>query len=188
MPRCPSVSAITATGEESDCAIERNPGGSSTTWSPCDIHTGIEATDLETGASFPIRAAQTVLAAGPGGEGGLGSAPRTWLLSCNLILRRPLVTDAAVAPTLLQQMLDLITEELAQGNEVTLRRFGTFEVRVAKSKVGRNPNKPGSDMRIPPRAVVRFKPGNELKVQVAAVLPRLLDGNGPVNGAERPEA
>lgn len=58
---------------------------------------GVEATDLETGASFPIRAAQTVLAAGPGGEGGLGSAPRTWLLSCNLILRRPLVTDAAVA-------------------------------------------------------------------------------------------
>lgn len=58
---------------------------------------GVEATDVETGATFPIRAAQTVLAAGPGGEGPLGSAPRTWLLSCNLILRRPLVTGAAVA-------------------------------------------------------------------------------------------
>lgn len=77
---------------------------------------------------------------------------------------------------LLQQALDLITEELAQGNEVTLRRFGTFEVRVSKSKIGRNPNKPGSEMRIPPRAVVRFKPGNELKAQVAAVLPKLLNG------------
>ena len=74
---------------------------------------------------------------------------------------------------LFQQSLDLITEELAKGNEVTLRRFGTFEVRVTKSKIGRNPNKPGSDMQIPPRAVVRFKPGNEMKAQVAEVLPKL---------------
>jgi nucleoid DNA-binding protein len=74
---------------------------------------------------------------------------------------------------LFQHALDLITEELAKGNEVTLRRFGSFEVRVTKPKIGRNPNKPGSDMRIPPRAVVRFKPGNEMKAQVAAVLPKL---------------
>lgn len=114
----------------------------------------------------------------------------------NTITKRDLVVELSnrtgltqsQAFDLLQQMLDLITEELAQGNEVTLRRFGTFEVRVAKSKVGRNPNKPGSDMRIPPRAVVRFKPGNELKVQVAAVLPKLLDGNGAVNGAGQPDA
>ena len=74
---------------------------------------------------------------------------------------------------LLQHALDLITEELSKGNEVTLRRFGTFEVRVSKAKVGRNPNKPGSEMRIPPRSVVRFKPGNELKQQVAGVLTKL---------------
>ncbi len=79
---------------------------------------------------------------------------------------------------LLQQALDLITEELSNGNEVTLRKFGTFEVRVSKAKIGRNPNKPGSEMRIPPRAVVRFKPGNELKAQVATVLPKLLGSNG----------
>jgi len=75
---------------------------------------------------------------------------------------------------LLQKSLDLITEELAKGNEVTLRRFGTFEVRVTKPKIGRNPNKPGSDMQIPPRAVVRFKPGNEMKAQVGNVLPKLV--------------
>lgn len=78
---------------------------------------------------------------------------------------------------LFQHSLDLITEELAQGNEVTLRRFGTFEVRVTKAKVGRNPNKPGTEMKIPPRAVVRFKPGKELKNQVAEVLPKLLEEN-----------
>ena len=73
-----------------------------------------------------------------------------------------------------QASLDLITEELAKGNEVTLRRFGTFEVRVTKPKVGRNPNQPGSDMQIPARAVVKFKPGKEMKAQVAEVLPKLV--------------
>lgn len=85
---------------------------------------------------------------------------------------------------LLQNALDLITEELSRGNEVTLRRFGTFEVRVSKAKVGRNPNKPGSEMRIPPRTVVRFKPGNELKSQVAAVIDKLSGENG--NGSQAP--
>jgi len=75
---------------------------------------------------------------------------------------------------LFQAALNLITEELGKGNEVTLRRFGTFEVRMTKPKVGRNPNKPGSDMRIPSRAVVRFKPGKELKEQVGKVLPMLI--------------
>ena len=68
---------------------------------------------------------------------------------------------------LLQSTLDLITEQLAAGNDVTLRRFGTFELRVAKAKVGRNPNKQGSEMQIPARTVVKFKPGTELKDQVA---------------------
>lgn len=66
-----------------------------------------------------------------------------------------------------QKAVDLIAEELGKGNEVTLRRFGTFEVRLSKVKIGRNPNKPGSEMQIPPRAVVKFRPGNELKEMVA---------------------
>ena len=70
-----------------------------------------------------------------------------------------------------QAALDLMTEELAKGNEITLRRFGTFEVRETKPKIGRNPNKPGSDMEIPARAVVKFKPGKEMKAQVAAAVP-----------------
>lgn len=85
---------------------------------------------------------------------------------------------------LFQAALDLITEELGKGNEVTLRRFGTFEVRMTKPKIGRNPNKPGSEMRIPSRAVVRFKPGKEMKVQVSKVLPSLLNASSSANGAE----
>ena len=76
-----------------------------------------------------------------------------------------------------QAGIDLIIEELAKGNDIALRRFGTYEVRLTKPKVGRNPNKPNIEVQIPPRAVVRFKPGKELKEVVAAALPRLLNGN-----------
>jgi nucleoid DNA-binding protein len=74
---------------------------------------------------------------------------------------------------LLQSMLDLITEELAKGNDVTLRRFGTFEVRITKPKIGRNPNIQGSEMQIPARSVVKFKAGQELKNQVGTAMPKL---------------
>lgn len=73
----------------------------------------------------------------------------------------------------LQITLDLITEQLANGNDVTLRRFGTFEVRVTKPRIGRNPNIQGSEMEIPARSVVKFKAGLELKSKVAEALPKL---------------
>ena len=73
----------------------------------------------------------------------------------------------------LQLFLDNITSHLAQNNEVVLRNFGTFEIRVAKAKIGRNPNDPAKDVPIPARAIVKFKPGKELKVKVASLLPEL---------------
>ena len=72
-----------------------------------------------------------------------------------------------------QAALELIAEKLSAGDDVTLRRFGTFELRMAKAKVGRNPNKPGTEMHIPARTVVKFKPGKELKDQVSAAVPKL---------------
>ncbi len=74
---------------------------------------------------------------------------------------------------ILQLFLDNVTSHLAQGNEVVLRNFGTFELRVSKPKVGRNPNDPAKDVPIPPRALVKFKPGKEMKQRVAAILPQL---------------
>lgn len=70
-----------------------------------------------------------------------------------------------------QKTLDAVTLDLAQGNTVVMRNFGTFEVRQTKAKVGRNPKDPGKDVPIPPRAVVKFKPGKELKEKVARILP-----------------
>jgi nucleoid DNA-binding protein len=74
-----------------------------------------------------------------------------------------------------QGLLDTVTGHLAEGDEVVLRNFGAFQVRKTKAKVGRNPNKPGTDVIIPPRAVVKFKPGKEMKEKVASVLPSLAD-------------
>jgi nucleoid DNA-binding protein len=74
-----------------------------------------------------------------------------------------------------QGLLDTVTGHLAEGDEVVLRNFGAFQVRKTKAKIGRNPNKPGTDVVIPPRAVVKFKPGKEMKEKVASVLPSLAD-------------
>ena len=73
----------------------------------------------------------------------------------------------------LETLLETVTGELAQGNTVVMRNFGSFQVREMKGKVGRNPKNPGLDMKIPARAVVKFKPGKEMKEKVARILPAL---------------
>lgn len=62
-----------------------------------------------------------------------------------------------------QMTLDAIGEALLAGRNVELRNFGVFEVQIRKARVGRNPNKPETDVVIPRRAVVKFKAGKELK-------------------------
>lgn len=75
----------------------------------------------------------------------------------------------------IQKTLDEITNDLSKGDTVVMRNFGTFEVKVTKAKVGRNPKDPSKDVPIPPRAVVKFKPGKEMKEQVAPVLPLMAE-------------
>ncbi len=70
-----------------------------------------------------------------------------------------------------QKTLDYIAEALAQGKKVELRNFGVFEVKVRKARVGRNPNAPETDVPIPQRAVVKFKPGKEMREQVLRLTP-----------------
>lgn len=74
----------------------------------------------------------------------------------------------------LDGLIDLIGKKAEQGHDVTFRTFGTFEVRVAKSKIGRNPNQPKNEVLIPDRCVIRFKPGRELKERVAKLDPSAL--------------
>lgn len=70
-----------------------------------------------------------------------------------------------------QKTLDYIAEAVAQGRKVELRNFGVFEVKIRKARVGRNPNAPAADVRIPPRAVVKFKPGKEMREAVLRLTP-----------------
>jgi len=65
-----------------------------------------------------------------------------------------------------QMTLDAISEALLSGRDVELRNFGVFQVQVRKSRVGRNPNRPETDVIIPKRAVIKFKAGKELKAKL----------------------
>jgi DNA-binding protein HU-beta/integration host factor subunit alpha len=71
---------------------------------------------------------------------------------------------------IVQALIEEITDSLSQGNNVVLRNFGAFEVKEMKAKVGRNPKDPSKNVPIPARAVVKFKPGKEMKEKVATTL------------------
>lgn len=70
-----------------------------------------------------------------------------------------------------QKTLDYIAEALARGDKVELRNFGVFEVKVRKARIGRNPNAPETDVPIPERSVVKFKPGKEMRAEVLKIEP-----------------
>ena len=65
-----------------------------------------------------------------------------------------------------QMALDIILNALSAGRNVELRNFGVFEGQVRKARIGRNPNKPETDVVIPTRAVVKFKSGKVLKAEI----------------------
>lgn len=70
-----------------------------------------------------------------------------------------------------QKTLDYISQAVAKGDTVELRNFGVFEVKIRKARVGRNPNAPEVDVPIPARAVVKFKPGKDMREEVLKLTP-----------------
>jgi nucleoid DNA-binding protein len=70
-----------------------------------------------------------------------------------------------------QKTLNHISNAVAKGKTVELRNFGVFEVKVRKARIGRNPNRPETDVPIPRRAVVKFKPGKEMREAVLKLSP-----------------
>jgi nucleoid DNA-binding protein len=71
-----------------------------------------------------------------------------------------------------QKTLDHIAESLAKGDKVELRNFGVFDVKIRKARVGRNPNRPETDVPIPARAMVKFKAGKEMRAEVLKLTPK----------------
>ena len=72
---------------------------------------------------------------------------------------------------IVQRTLDYIAEAVIQGKKVEIRNFGVFEVKVRKARIGRNPNDPGTTVPIPQRAIVKFRPGKELREAVLKLTP-----------------
>ena len=78
-----------------------------------------------------------------------------------------------------QMTLDIVMDALAAGRNVELRNFGVLEVQVRKARVGRNPNKPETEVVIPERAVVKFKSGKILKQKIKQLSLEKLRSNPP---------
>jgi|SRR5678815_1957835 nucleoid DNA-binding protein len=87
----------------------------------------------------------------------------------------------------IQKTLDYISQSLSQGRKVELRNFGVFEVKIRKARVGRNPNAPETDVPIPQRAVVKFKPGKEMREQVLKLTPEQVEAAAKAQAAEQEE-
>lgn len=64
-----------------------------------------------------------------------------------------------------ETIIALVKETLGEGDSVILRRFGSFQVRQKKERIGRNP-KTGEEANITARKVVRFKAGKYFKAAV----------------------
>jgi len=87
-----------------------------------------------------------------------------------------------------QKTLDYISEAVAQGRKVELRNFGVFEVKIRKARVGRNPNRPDADVPIPTRAVVKFKPGKEMRESVLKLSPAQAAAAAAAQAAEEKDS
>ena len=70
-----------------------------------------------------------------------------------------------------QKTLDYIAAELIAGRTIELRNFGVFEIKVRKSRKGRNPRDTKNEVIIPERAVIKFRAGKELKEAVEKLNP-----------------
>jgi integration host factor subunit beta len=86
-------------------------------------------------------------------------------LTRNEIVRRlaeRTVLTVAEARTVVETIIESVTNAIQKGDKVELRGFGTFRTRQRKPRIGRNP-KTGSKVDVPLKKVVYFKLGKELK-------------------------
>ena len=70
-----------------------------------------------------------------------------------------------VAETVLEDFFDIILQSLKKSKKVKIAKFGTFELRKKKSRIGRNPKTKEKKI-ISERNVVLFKPSKELKKKI----------------------
>ena len=62
----------------------------------------------------------------------------------------------------LDKILQFFSANLAKGNRIEIRDFGSFSTRLRKSRIGRNPST-GEKIQIKDKLLVHFTPGKKLK-------------------------
>ena len=66
---------------------------------------------------------------------------------------------------IVQKTFDVIVDSLDRNEKVELRNFGVFKLKERRARLGRNP-RTGVSVAVPPRRVVVFKAGLEMKKKV----------------------
>ena len=82
----------------------------------------------------------------------------------NRINQRTGIEKVAVSVAV-ESLMETIKENMAKGDNIYLRGFGTFEIIERKEKIGRNIGK-GTSVIVPPHKTSRFKPCKEFKVMI----------------------
>ena len=67
-----------------------------------------------------------------------------------------------ISENLIEDFFEIIFKSLKKNNKVKIAKFGTFHVRLKKSRIGRNPKTKEKKI-ISERKVILFKPSKELK-------------------------
>ena len=67
------------------------------------------------------------------------------------------------AEDMIEAFVDMVTETLKSGGEVTLAGFGTFMAKTRKARMGVNPRNPSEKIQIGTVTVPKFKSGKGLK-------------------------
>lgn len=73
----------------------------------------------------------------------------------------------AESAKIVETIIDLMCDALADGENVKISGFGTFVLRDKNGRIGRNP-KTGVEVPINPRRVLTFRPSQIMRDQVAA--------------------
>jgi DNA-binding protein HU-beta len=82
------------------------------------------------------------------------------------VLAERLGTGKTEAEKMIHTLVDVITETIKNGDEVTITGFGSFSVRERKGRIGVNPRNLSQQINIPPVRVPKFKAGKSLKEAV----------------------
>ena len=67
------------------------------------------------------------------------------------------------AEDMVHAFVDIVTETLKKGDEVTIAGFGAWSAKTRASRMGVNPQNPSEKIRIPEVTVPKFKAGKGLK-------------------------